>query len=282
MPGADMALTDKSTIALSVHDLRVVEGVPRFNDGRLATRLNIDRRSWRRRITQDEELAMENGLPSLCRSGTKSSGGRPYEDYLLTIAETIFYASRSEARNAPKLIAEVALVVEALRTGAPIPDTPWTDALFAPNVPTVERGDDNIVHVKHEEWEQPALFDDDEPRPGEIKPHPSQWSPSYDRWRERTIETTLPRPIGQRHLDCISQMGHTPQGYGDSTEDKPTLFMRDELPLGHSADSWRVWVSEQWFRLPLNLRQQWWRDTDYGNRAPSPEMIQAITFIALP
>lgn len=112
--------------------------------------------------------------------------------------------------------------------------------------------------------------------------HPSQWSPSYDKWRERTIKTTVPRPIGRRHLGCISDMGHTPQGYGDSTEDKPTNFMRDELPLGHSADSWRVWVSEQWFRLPLDLRQRWWRDTEYGNRPPSPEMIQAIILIALP
>jgi len=149
-----MALTDKSTIPLNITDLRVIEGKPRFNDGRLATRLDIDRRWWRRRITQDEALAVENGLPSLCRSGTKSSGGRPYEDFLLTIAETIFYASRSEAKNAPKLIAEVALVVEALRTGAQIPDTPWTDALFAPERPTIERGDDNVVEVK---WEQPLL-----------------------------------------------------------------------------------------------------------------------------
>jgi len=33
---------------------------------------------------------------------------------------------------------------------------------------------------------------------------------------------------------------------------------------------------EEWFRLPLELRRCWWRDTDYGKRAPSPEMIAAL------
>jgi hypothetical protein len=33
---------------------------------------------------------------------------------------------------------------------------------------------------------------------------------------------------------------------------------------------------EEWFRLPLELRRRWWRDTDYGKRPPSPEMVEAI------
>lgn len=33
---------------------------------------------------------------------------------------------------------------------------------------------------------------------------------------------------------------------------------------------------EKWFRLPLELRRRWWRDTDYGKRAPPPEMIAAL------
>jgi hypothetical protein len=88
--------------------------------------------------------------------------------------------------------------------------------------------------------------------------------------------------INKSFVDTIADSGYTPQGFGDGTMDKPTMFMRDELPLGHSADSWRVWVSEQWFRLPLELRQRWWHDTDYGKRAPSSEMIEAIIAVALP
>jgi prophage antirepressor-like protein len=153
----------------------------------------------------------------------------------------------------------------------------------APDLPTVTRGDDNVVRVTHEEplrWQRESEQDDIQAGDLFEAPHPNQWSPSYDTWRERTIESTLPRPTG--FLDTIGKIGRTPQGYGDSTEDKPTMFLRDELPIGHSADSWRVWVSEQWFRLPLDLRQRWWRDTEYGNRPPSDEMIQAIIFIALP
>jgi hypothetical protein len=35
---------------------------------------------------------------------------------------------------------------------------------------------------------------------------------------------------------------------------------------------WR-WTREEWFALPLEVRQLWWRDTDYNKRAPSPEML---------
>jgi hypothetical protein len=118
---------------------------------------------------------------------------------------------------------------------------------------------------------------------GDANHHPNQWSASYDEWAKHEIDRSLPRPsAGQRHLDCISDMGRTPQGYGDSTEDRPTNFLREELPIGHHADSWRVWVSEQWFRLPLELRRRWWKDTDYGKRAPSDEMVKLIISIALP
>jgi hypothetical protein len=39
--------------------------------------------------------------------------------------------------------------------------------------------------------------------------------------------------------------------------------------------TWR-WTREEWFALPLEVRQRWWRDTDYSKREPSPEMIEAI------
>jgi hypothetical protein len=157
-----MALTDKSQIALNVHDLRLIEGTPRFNDGRVALRLDLDRRKWRELIKRHEQGAMDRGLGNLSRRGTNYSGpGRPTDDWWLTIAQTIYYAAHSETKNADDVIAEVALVVEALRTGAPIPDTPWTDALFAPERPTIERGPDNVVHVRHEPIQR-GLFDGDD------------------------------------------------------------------------------------------------------------------------
>ena len=33
---------------------------------------------------------------------------------------------------------------------------------------------------------------------------------------------------------------------------------------------------EQWFKLPLELRQRWWKETDYGKKAPSPELVREI------
>jgi hypothetical protein len=31
-----------------------------------------------------------------------------------------------------------------------------------------------------------------------------------------------------------------------------------------------------WFRLPLEVRNMWWRDTNYGERPPSPEMVEVL------
>jgi hypothetical protein len=154
-------LTNKSAIPLGVHDLRVIEGRPRFNDGRLALRLDLDRHKWRQLIERHEAGAIERGLETFYRGGRKSTGGRSFEEWHLTIAQTIYYVARSKANNALDVMAEVALIVEALRTGAPIPDTPFTDALFAPERPTIERGDNNLVEVK---WEQPPLpLSDEQP-----------------------------------------------------------------------------------------------------------------------
>jgi len=33
---------------------------------------------------------------------------------------------------------------------------------------------------------------------------------------------------------------------------------------------------EGWVKLPLKLRQRWWRETDYGRQLPSPELLAAI------
>jgi hypothetical protein len=32
----------------------------------------------------------------------------------------------------------------------------------------------------------------------------------------------------------------------------------------------------QWHKLPLELRQRWWRETDYGDQPPNEELRQAI------
>jgi hypothetical protein len=37
---------------------------------------------------------------------------------------------------------------------------------------------------------------------------------------------------------------------------------------------------QQWFRLPLPLRQRWWRETDYSRKQPSPDLIRVIVAAA--
>jgi hypothetical protein len=32
----------------------------------------------------------------------------------------------------------------------------------------------------------------------------------------------------------------------------------------------------QWFRLPLDVRQRWWSETDYGRLDPTPELVTFI------
>jgi hypothetical protein len=157
-----MALTDKSAVPLSVHDLRVIDGKPRFNDGRIAIRLSLDRRDWRQLIKRHEQEAVECGLGNLLHRATNYYGaGRPSEDWFLTISQTVFYSSFSDTKNVRHVVAEAALVMEAVQTGAPIPSTPWTDALFASDVPTVTRRDDsNIVTIG---WKQPLLPLDEQP-----------------------------------------------------------------------------------------------------------------------
>ena len=33
---------------------------------------------------------------------------------------------------------------------------------------------------------------------------------------------------------------------------------------------------EEWFKLPLKLRQRYWRETDYGKHEPNAELKEAI------
>lgn len=33
---------------------------------------------------------------------------------------------------------------------------------------------------------------------------------------------------------------------------------------------------EQWFALPISIRQRWWAETDYGMKEPSEELMAEI------
>ncbi len=37
-----------------------------------------------------------------------------------------------------------------------------------------------------------------------------------------------------------------------------------------------VIAPENWWKLPLAVRQRWWRETDYGKRPPSPELAEQL------
>ena len=32
-----------------------------------------------------------------------------------------------------------------------------------------------------------------------------------------------------------------------------------------------------WFRLPITLRRRWWKETDYGRKTPSDELVAALS-----
>lgn len=51
--------------------------------------------------------------------------------------------------------------------------------------------------------------------------------------------------------------------------------MHSRLPDKPNADgSWMT--REQWFSLPLALRQRWWVETDFDRRPPSPELRREV------
>jgi Rha family phage regulatory protein len=109
--------------------------------------------------------------------------------------------------------------------------------------------------------------------PVEITPHPSEWSPSYAAWRNGIIESSLPRPAASEDDDDDEQDSSARQVW--RAEQMPILT-RDDLPIEHSPEIWKAWARENWYRIPLHLRRRWWRDTDYGRRLPSQEVMNAI------
>lgn len=35
-----------------------------------------------------------------------------------------------------------------------------------------------------------------------------------------------------------------------------------------------------WMQIPLHLRQQWWKETDYGKKPPSKELLTDVMLAA--
>jgi hypothetical protein len=59
-------------------------------------------------------------------------GDKQEIEYWLTKGQVLWVCRKSDARNADDVMEEVIKVFLAVDAGAPIPDTPWTDSLFAP------------------------------------------------------------------------------------------------------------------------------------------------------
>lgn len=155
-------LTDKSTIPLSVNDLRVIEGERCFLDRRLNLRLGYDRgtniRALIRRHKKDFEARFGPLRHREAVVKRAQGGGNTETEYWLTKGQTLWALRKSDAPRADDVMEEVIKVFLAVDAGAPIPDTPWTDALFAPDKPTIEHGPDNVIQIKHDIWKQPDLF----------------------------------------------------------------------------------------------------------------------------
>jgi hypothetical protein len=147
-----MALTDRSAIPLNVNDLRVVEGERCFEDRRIGLRLGYKQARYIRDLIKNNREDFEARFGPLRHRAAvvrHPQGGSTEEtQYWLTKGQALWVCRKSDARNADDVMEEVIKVFLAVDAGAPIPDTPWTDALFTPDRPTIVRGDDNVVHVE--------------------------------------------------------------------------------------------------------------------------------------
>jgi hypothetical protein len=154
-----MALTDKSAIPLSKKDLRRIDGEPRFMGRRISLRCGFQRPTWFRQLAQRWDSTMEQaGLGKVLYRTTPGFGGDAIECYA-TVPQALFLIAKSGARNSNNVLAEICLVAAAVHVGEPIPDTPFTDALFAPDTPEVTH-EGNIAHVA---FKQDDLFGEPAP-----------------------------------------------------------------------------------------------------------------------
>jgi hypothetical protein len=155
-------LTDKSQIPLGVNDLRVVDGEGCVLDRRLNLRLGYERDTFVRRLIERNKDDFEKRFGSVRHRDVRiPETGKTVTEYWLTKGQALWVCRKSDARNADDVMEEIIKVFLAVDAGAPIPDTPWTDALFAPDRPTIARGPGNVVHVRHEPIQR-GLFDGDD------------------------------------------------------------------------------------------------------------------------
>jgi hypothetical protein len=129
-----------------------------------------------------------------------------------------------------------------------------------------------VTQLKNIHPNQADLFQ--APEDNVIKPHPSEWSPSYAAWRNREIETSLPRPaVNEDEDENDEQDTRARQLWG---AEGMQILTRDDLPTENSPAAWKAWARTNWYCIPLHLRRHWWRDTNYGERLPSKDVTDAI------
>jgi hypothetical protein len=44
------------------------------------------------------------------------------------------------------------------------------------------------------------------------------------------------------------------------------------------SEEWRKlgYTGREWFQIPMELRQRWWNETDFGKKAPSPALVEEV------
>lgn len=60
------------------------------------------------------------------------------------------------------------------------------------------------------------------------------------------------------------------------------LVHNGKPPVGKTEGTWPYFTKEQWFKLPLPLRQRWWTETQYGYLPASEELRTAVNAALAP
>jgi hypothetical protein len=206
---------------LTIHDLKVVSGdrEPRLRDLRLSGRLGYDVKNshrFRYLLDRHEDEFLDYG--ALTRIESKSTGGRPAIERWLNESQAILACFLSRAPNARPIRKEVIDTFLAYRRGER-PNTPLTDAFLALPAPEITR-DANVLRVNHEDWQQRALFDEQNASPVAIAP-------------ERDEDDVQARSIWAREAN--NKQAHTPaDAYAidrwiDQTEDGARIHVNRRL-----------------------------------------------------
>jgi hypothetical protein len=145
-----MAAAAKKFVA---RDLCVIYGEadPRVSSIRVADRIHQSRRAQLVHDFVDRNRAELERYGNITRHTLKSGErGRPAFEYLLNEDQVTIVIMRSDSAEAADGRFEIVQLIRAYRRGE-IARTDITiiDDLFAAQQPIIERGDDNVVHVKH-------------------------------------------------------------------------------------------------------------------------------------